>query len=251
MNDLTQYRDPAYPNLGLLSPAAGVYRTWADYQGLDVFIGDVLRLNDPKDPDSGTYLSRELAGFWYTFGDRGLPRYYLFNCKVTDDFFDILTTTGGTFAQPSKATTRTIGRGSLDLENLVFHYHTKEHGRGSWLLKLSQPGPVRGSGSYYQPDLTGSGFSIRAYSVAWTSNPLISCYWYTYNQVGQQLWFLCSGFPDALRVYQYLGGRFGYMGATETDVGSATIDLDAGRFTYNIKAVGIVAKGEQQLVRII
>lgn len=240
---------PVKQNAGLTVENAGVYRTWADYQGLDIFIGDVTR----KSPLNAPYISREMSGFQYTFGKDGLPRYYLFNCKVTDPFFDILTTEGGTFDEPQKSKTYPIGFGSLDLEGEqpIFRYDTKEHGRGSWLLQRSGPPVINHSGVYYDPALTGSGLSIKQYQVNWSTDPIATCYWYTYDRAGRQHWFLCAGHPNDMKIYRYADGKFSYMGAQEIEIGAAVLDLDNKLFHYDFYALGIKAKGHMELTRLI
>lgn len=85
----------------------------------------------------------KLVLVWYTY-DRDLPtggtfppqRFYIASCNTHEGLeeFDIVTTEGGTFSDPSQRVEKTIGKGQLyffsDTQG-VFLYDTEEHGYGA------------------------------------------------------------------------------------------------------------------------
>ena len=172
-------------------------------------------------------------GYWYTH-EAGQQRWYYFNGPK------LYTTSGGTFADPTKRTVHEIG--TVRFKDNVFIYEDDEHGRGAIELTAIATSDDPRSGGYYDVTKAGSGLSVQHFG------DRCSAYWYTYES-GKQRWFSCSGEPSALNIYEWVGGVFRYPGGELLPAGSAT--LTDTLFTYNLDAMILLkAQGQLNLTRL-
>jgi hypothetical protein len=165
----------------------------------------------------------KLVFVWYTY-DRKVPvgskppqRFYIASCPLTDGIeeFDLVTTEGGTFSDPSKRTEKVIGKGQLyffDEKNGVFLYDTEEHGYGAVeLTKLlsSDEQDIR-VGFWWNPARDGEGLTVTFVPPNTLANPTDKerCigYLYTYDKpitlyhgqvpYSSQRWYNFDGFIE-------------------------------------------------------
>jgi len=204
------------------------YRTDADSQGIDIYRN-----------------GNRIVGYWYAWDNQAQPRYYSFNFDVSDRQFNILTTSKGTFANPSKYEERVVGIGSLDLLQGIFRFNTNEHGRGSYKLRLAANSHDPRSGIYYDPEKKGSGFSMKWYGDDW-----MSAYWYNYNTSGDQAWWLAVGNPmNKLTIYEHRNARFASKGFEEHEVGTI-IDFDGRGLKYVLNSPAVQDASSLRLVKL-
>jgi len=180
----------------------------------------------------------------YTFDQSGgTQRYYLGNGEIKDgaSVFDLYTTKGGTFDDPSKREEIKIGKAQLffnDDDTGVFHFNTDEHGRGAVnLTKLATMVPSMFNGSWWNPERAGEGLSVKQY------DKLLVVYWYTYDSQGNQKWYELTGTPDNLVIVEVRGGRWLFYDDVETpEIGEASIFINiSGGITlkYDSRLLGI------------
>lgn len=148
--------------------------------------------------------------YWYTFNqqyDEGSGRYYFGTCDEEDIMkgFDIYTSEGGTFEDPTSAKVWKTGKGQLyffDRTRGVFNFETEEHGKGSTeIFPLSSTDDPLG-GAWYDPSKNKSGFSIQFLD----DGGRCALYWYTYGDEPKFKWPLRDPHPTANRTQRWYGG---------------------------------------------
>jgi hypothetical protein len=158
---------------------------------------------------------------WYTYGNFPLlgksgaqQKYYIATCPVAEGLeeFDIVTTDGGTFGDPSLRTEKVIGRGQIYFFNEtqgVFLHDTETHGYGAVeITRVLEPSKDDRNGFWFDPARDGEGMSTNIIAPNTSANrsdePRIIAYLYTYDNpvvdhVGReqkdssQRWFLFDG----------------------------------------------------------
>lgn len=146
--------------------------------------------------------NNKMSIFWYTFGDDsyGGPEWFLGSTILAEgvEDFDILTTKGGLFHDPTKATVIKEGTGQVyffDEDRGVFTYNTETHGRGSINLTSLHKREDARDGAYFDPARTGEGLTIRFPD----DGKRCTMIWYTYDYKstilgpGTRTWFLVDG----------------------------------------------------------
>ena len=161
---------------------------------------------------------------WYTYGNWPISginaaqqKYYIASCPLTEGLeeFDLVTTDGGTFENPSQRTERVAGKGQIYFFNEtqgVFLYDTEDHGYGAVeITRLLEPSKDDRNGFWFDPERNGEGMSTNIIAPKTTANPSdvprINAFLYTYDRsvvdhVGRaqkdstQRWFLLDGLLD-------------------------------------------------------
>jgi len=214
--------------------------------------------------------------YWYTFDTDGQPIYYIATADLDEGKpvkFKLLRTDGGTWETP-KCENEEIGDGELyffDETKGVFLYRTPEYGNGSIEITPVAPlGHTPWDGAWYYKPMSGSGFTVQLlYNVPTGNGPVevLSMYWYSFDNEGNQIWFMCTGQYSEeheyynLNIYEILGGRFRYPTKVQVSpIGKAQVVLreaitpqekDEIIFTYQIdSSFGIEESGEYTLGRL-
>ena len=202
------------------------------------------------------HVKESLVGvYWYTY-DNGFRFYYgVCNIDECQQGFDLYTTSGGSFSDPT--TFKNIWSGVARINftedgHGVFNYLTDKYGRGSIEITPIALSVEPINGAWYQPDRNGSGLSLQLI------DGTMAAYWYTYDTNHKQRWFLCIGSKvDAsyeMTIYETSGGR--WMRFDDVDlnvVGTATLTIVGDNhidFEYNLDADGINGNGVFNWVRL-
>jgi hypothetical protein len=214
------------------------YNKSFDGQGLDIYL---------KDRDGKT----EMVLYWYTYGDAGLPIYYIGHGFVEGGVceFDLLITEGGTWDDPTTYRNVKVGRGQLYFltdDFGVFNYHTEQYGRGGFEITPIVLTDNDMDGAWFDRTKNGSGFGLRFFN---RTDDLVVGYWYNFDNLGKQVWYSISGeLTDDIEydivIREYLGGRWMYFDKpTGEVVGSAILDKQYMTFDYKINASGVKDTG--------
>lgn len=217
-----------------------------DGQGLDVHI-------------RGDDAEQDMVVYWYTANEYDDQlRYYIgYMSKGTGiRSFNMYTTKGGTWDNPTTLERIDVGEGMIefyDEKRAVFHYNFPDlFDRGS--IELVPVAPLTThelNGSWYMPELDGSGFTVQVFPTG-----QISMFWFTFDKNGNQLWFTCQGhyvnstggaFTDMpladtthgiyeLKIYEVKGLNWMYFTEIDTvPVGNATATFYTDQATEKIK----------------
>jgi len=189
----------------------------------------------------------KLVLYWYTYNHKYPDRrFYFGEASLTDGVveFDIMTTTNGTWEDPSSFKVEKAGSGQiyfLGKANGIFNFKLEELGRGS--IEIIPVAISSTGGIYYQPSRNGEGFTIQFYG------DMCVAYWYSYGPSNRrdnssQRWYVCSGTKNNYGVYNlvvYEAQDNEWMGLREgpgiVEIGTAdliVIDENNITFTYDI-----------------
>jgi len=209
-----------------------------------------------------------MAVYWYTFNVKDNSRRFFWGVCGTDEMeFDLYTTEGGTWDDPTGAEPTVIGRAQLYFTSEtrgVFVFDTGEHDRNAINLELIARQVGRMSGAWFQPNRKGEGFTISFIPASFTGEMCVG-YWYSYgpdkgdsDETGSQRWYMFSGNKVGdgyeLTVYEILNGYWMYNSPTDLTVaGNATLAIKGPNhiaFDYHLDADGVKGDGGFKLERL-
>lgn len=137
---------------------------------------------------------------WYTYNEHNTGRRFFVGTgrlKEGPEEFDLYTTEGGSFENPSSAIQKYAGRAQIYfLSDSIgrFNYNTIEYGRGGMELKQVTRSALTNepSGMYYDPSRNNEGFTVH-----FLPNDRISLVWYTFGpkdwNSDNQRWYIAFG----------------------------------------------------------
>lgn len=236
---------------------------------------------DPSEKHNGLWYNKDFVGegfdvhiddgqvtvYWYTYNQfDDSRRFYVGSCPLTGGplEFDLYTTTGGTWEDPTTRDTINVGRAQLyfiDDGNAVFNFHTTEHGRGSVEVIPAALSQHPSNGVYYDPARDGEGFSVQFFEEL----SLCILYFYSYGprqrgkEIGDQRWYWCKGTkvsPDTYEIEIYEAEDNTWMGFRNDPnvekVGRGTMKvLPSGlALEYNIDSGTVAGSGISNLRRV-
>ena len=152
------------------------------------------------------------------------PHFVILNMAVGGNFTGILSAAQITAPLPAEL--------RVDYVRIYQNGFTELSGTG---LGPPQIGPAH-SGSWYNPDQSGHGFSMEFGQLA-DGSPLAVIYWYTYDTQGNPLFMLGTGTPDGNRVEV----KF------ESPVGMEYGEFDPGTVTREIGGTGVFVFDERDI----
>jgi hypothetical protein len=138
----------------------------------------------------------------------------------------------------------------VDYVRIYDNGHTELSGSG---LTNEPPaiGPAH-SGSWYQPEQDGHGFSLE-FGEQLNGTPLAVAYWYTYDDAGNPIFMVGTGVPEANRVtidfvspVGMVYGEFDPASVVREDGGTGVFefaDRDTGSFSYTPSDFTVTAWG--------